>query len=217
MTIKTNGSQKEQMVVEVDKKEPVILHYDVEYDTTNPEKVLRNFGESIKGMLSRYEGNTNRISEIEQEILDLEHYMEIGNYKKVPDGYKLYRKLAELRRERRACKNENDLLWPVYEHFHATEFLKKIAHVQGECAKVKTAIDSRVYSVRTDVLDEFVESKDDAGVGLNLLTGETKVMSIPVPTFDEYLENKKKVEESEKKLANELDNKKYSLAWKAEA
>lgn len=175
MKLTTMGTQKESRVLDICQKPKETLHYDIEYDTMKPADTIRNFVKDIQGMLTRYEGNRARIIEIEAELNDLEHYMEIGNFKNVPEGYKLYRKLAELRRERRACKNENDLLWPVYEHFHATEVLKKLSYVQGAVSSVKDAIDARVYGVRTDILDEWLnpEDKNTVKVGLNLLTGET--------------------------------------------
>lgn len=157
MKITTTGTQKESKVLDITPVKNRILHYDLEYDSTNPEQTLRDFVANAKAMVARFESNKNRIIEIESELQDLYHYIEISTYKKVPDGYKLYRKMAELRRERRACKNENDLLQPIYEHFHATEVLNKLTYVQGECAKCKEAIDNRFYAARTDVLDEWLE------------------------------------------------------------
>lgn len=157
MNIKSFGTQKEQTVVDTaQRKANPVLHYTVEYDSSKPEETIRNFVSDIRGMVRKFEWNKARITEIETELVDLEHYIEIASYKTVPNGYKLYRKLAELRRERRACKNENELLQPVYEHFHATEALNRLSTVQGECAKVKSAIDSRCYLVRTDILEEFM-------------------------------------------------------------
>ena len=159
MTIKTSGSQKEQQVVELNRKQPVLLHYDVDYDSMKPEDTIRTFVGDIRDMLGRFESNKARIFEIEAELNDLEHYMEIGNFKNVPEGYKLYRRLAELRRERRASKNENDLLAPIWEYFHATEVLNRLTKVQGDCAKLQETIDSRTYAVRTDILDEWLNPK----------------------------------------------------------
>lgn len=159
MVIKTKGSQKETQVIEMNsvyRKLKPALHYSTDYDTTKPEETLQTFVSNIKDMMARYTGNKARIIEIEKELSDLEHYMEISSYKTIPNGYKLYRKLAELRKERRKCKNENDLLVPIYEHFHATEVLNKLSLVQGECGKLKETIDGRLYQIQTDVLDEYI-------------------------------------------------------------
>lgn len=156
MNIKSFGTQKNQTVDIAPRKVNPILHYTVDYDSTKPEETIRNFVSDIRGMVSKFEWNRARIAEIETELVDLEHYIEIASYKTVPNGYRLYRKLAELRRERRACKNENDLLQPIYEYFHATEVLNRLSAVQGECTKAKNAIDGRCYLVRTDILEEYL-------------------------------------------------------------
>jgi len=159
MIIRTQGNQKEAQVVDLTNYSPnvnPILHYTVEYDSTKPEETIRNFVSDIRKMVAKYAWNRDRIKEIENEMSDIEHYMEIANYKPIAPGYRLYRKLAELRRERRACKNEVDLLQPIYEYFHATEVLNRLSTVQGECAKAKSTIDNRCYVVRTDVLNEWL-------------------------------------------------------------
>lgn len=161
MTIKTMGSQKEAQIINIGNKntEKAVLHYNVDYDSMKPEETIRNFVGDIRGMITRYDGDKARLIEIEAELQDLMHYVEISSYKRVADGYKLYRKIAELRRERRACKNEIDLLWPIYEYFHATEVLNRLTTVQGNVSKAKEAIDQRVYGVRTDILSDWMEEK----------------------------------------------------------
>ena len=92
MKITTAGTQKESQILELPAKKNRILHYDVEYDSTKPEQTIRDFVSSVKGMIARYEANKNRIAEIEDELQDIFHYIEISTYKKVPDGYKLVKK-----------------------------------------------------------------------------------------------------------------------------
>ena len=162
MIIRTQGSQKEASIIEITKKVNPVLHYDLEYDTTHPEETIRTFVADIKEMIAKYEWNKERIREVEAELCDLEHYIEIASFKNVPEGYRLYRKIAELRRERRACKSEIDLLQPIYEYFHATEVLNKLSAVQGNVAKSKYSVDGRCYLVRTEVLDPYLEQKQEA-------------------------------------------------------
>lgn len=162
MTIRSFGPQSETAapaIQAVSKASLPVLHYNVDYDSSHPEEVIRSFVAQMKSMVIKYDTNKSRIQEIESELVDLYHYIEIAANQKVTDGYKLYRRMAELRRERRACKNENDLLWPVYQYFHATDVLPKLANVQGEVAKVQSAIDMRVYSVRTDALNEYLKTE----------------------------------------------------------
>lgn len=157
MIIKTNGTQKESQIVDITKRPVPMLRYDIQYDSLHPEEVMRKFVADVKEMLARYDYVSKRISEIENEMADVEHYMEISPYKTVTQGYKLYRKLAELRKERRACKDEKILLQNVYNRFKESNILNQVSLCQGECAKGKSYIDGQVYNVRTDVLDEWLE------------------------------------------------------------
>ena len=99
MIIKTNGTQKESQIVDITKRPVPMLRYDIQYDSLHPEEVMRKFVADVKEMLARYDYVSKRISEIENEMADVEHYMEISPYKTVTQGYKLYRKLVELRKE----------------------------------------------------------------------------------------------------------------------
>lgn len=160
MIIKTAGTQKEAQIVDIAKKPNAILRYDIDYDTLHPEEVMRKFVADVKEMLARYDYVSRRITEIENEMSDIEHYMEISPYKTVAQGYKLYKQLATLRKERRACKDEKILLQNVYNRFKETDILNKVSICQGECAKGKSYIDSQVYAVRTDTLDEWLEKPE---------------------------------------------------------
>ena len=213
MKITTTGTQKEAKVLDiVPAKKNHILHYDLEYDFTKPEQTIRDFVANVKAMVTRFETNKERIIEIENELLDLYHYIEISTYKKVPDGYKLYRKMAELRRERRACKNENDLLQPIYEHFHATEVLNKLANVQGECAKCKAAIDNRTYTVRTDILDEWLEPQ---GTTVNIVADEFEEDKDDEPVSEDILKVVEPVNDNEEGKTEKKPMSAFKQVWKA--
>ena len=132
-----------------------ILRNDQEYDTTQPEETMRKFVFAVKEMMARYEWCKSRLVELENEMQDILHYAEMASNKCVPDGFKVYAHLRDVRRERRQCKSEIELLYPVYEKFHGTTFLDQISMVQGQCGTVKRTIESRGYSIRTDVLNDF--------------------------------------------------------------
>ena len=187
MVIKTSGSQKQSVIVNqtaVAKSLPPMLHYNVEYDSLKPEDTIRNFVANIKAMVTKFETNKDRILEIEQNIVDLEHFIEINKakaidegFEKVTDGNELYRVQARLLRERRACKNENDLLLPIYEYFHATEVLNRLTAVQGECTKAHAAIDMRVYTVRTDILNKYLNLNKQEDENPELTEAIAKVLT----------------------------------------
>lgn len=130
-----------------------ILVGNVEYDTLHPEETFKSFCVAIRSMLSRFEYNKERLSDLDCQLQDLLHYIELSGDKNANVGYKLYKQIALVRRERRACKNEIDLLQPVYEAFHDTDLLNRLSETQGKCRVAKQTIDNRGYTVRTDILE----------------------------------------------------------------
>ena len=82
--------------------------------------------------------------------------MELSKNKDTVTGYKLYKELCELRRQRRQYKNEMELLAPIYEMFNGTKMLDELAAVQGACKRAKQLISNKGYTVRTDALDDFI-------------------------------------------------------------
>ena len=85
--------------------------------------------------------------------------MEKTEDKKRQDGFNLYKRLTVARRERRRCKNEIELLHPVYELFHGTKLLDQLSQLQGSCRVAKAVIDSRMYNPRTDIIDQIIEKE----------------------------------------------------------
>lgn len=134
-----------------------ILSGGIEYDTLHPEETIRAFCAAVKNMLSRYQYDKEQASHLEQEMQDLLHYIELSPDKNANNGFKLYKRLAEVRRERRVCKNEMELLQPIYDTFNGSQKLDMLAQIQGACRTAKQSIDGRVYNVRTDVLDGFIK------------------------------------------------------------
>lgn len=148
----------EPVIIEREHVEPrPILSSDLEYDSLKPEETIRNFSASIRNMLSRYQYCKEQFSLLENEMQDLLHFIEMAADKNANLGFKLYKRLAEIRRERRVCQNELDLLQPIYDAFGGGEKLNVLAQIQGACRTTKQAIDGRAYTVRTDVLDQFIQ------------------------------------------------------------
>ena len=214
MIIRTAGSQKESQVMDIQPSKPnQVLHYSIEYDTTHPEETIRKFCSDIREMVARYEGNKQRLIEIEGEHQDLLHYIEISPFKKVTDGYKLYRKLAELRRERRALKNENDLLQPLYDTFRQPDILNRLSKVQGDVSKVHDAIDGRVYGMRTDILNDWFEPEKKEEPGVTVVEAEEQAAPVDIPEVNE------EVEDAVDDMIDQKDIRaaqaKFKLAWSA--
>ena len=133
-------------------QQPVVLQKQIEFDTLHPEENIKLFLGFARNVISKYEGNQNRQQQLEQEQQDVEHIMELTNDKDVVHGYKLYKKLTMIRRERRACKNEIDLLKPLYDYLTNNNVMNDLSRIQGSCRVSKETISKRQYTLRTDIL-----------------------------------------------------------------
>lgn len=130
------------------------------YDTLFPEKTVTDFLSFLRTVKSRYDGNVRALEEAEAQLQDLEHYAELNEDLDCADGYGVYRKIRDIRRQRRAYKNENELLTPLYQWIteDAAE-VKKLERALGETRRKAELIDKRQYMARTDVLEE----REDGG------------------------------------------------------
>ena len=133
---------------------PVLrLYRKQEYDTLQPVDQIRAFLDFARSAVTRYEENERRWQEFDQETQDLLHVIELSDNLNASKGYDMYRRLAAVRRERRQCKNEMDLLKPVYDFFADKQAINQLAQVQGKCRACKELVDSRSYTLRTNVMD----------------------------------------------------------------
>jgi hypothetical protein len=103
-----------------------------------------------------YDQNWETISECNKEVQDLLHEIEFSENQTPAGGYKLYKALREVRRRRRQCKDENELLSPLVESlkqqetfrlklFKVSSQIKELARMQGERVyrpRVRTGMDT---------------------------------------------------------------------------
>ena len=150
-----------QKVVQPERTETkVVLTDHLEYDTMHPEDIVKNYVNSVKLMLERYQYDKSQYILYEQKMQDLLHYIEMTADKNANFGFKLYKQLAEIRRQRRIYKNEMDLLQPVYDEYSDNAKFSMLTKLLGDCRFAKQSIDNRVYAVRTDTLDPFFKGRD---------------------------------------------------------
>lgn len=134
--------------------EIVTLQNRIEYDSLNPEEKIRSFLAFARRVTIRYEENQRMIEAYQQQTQDVLHKIELSENLDAPGGFKMYKLLRDIRRERRKCKNECDLLKPVFDYLQAhPEMEGQMAQIQGKCKNLKTGIDSRQYTLRTGVFD----------------------------------------------------------------
>ncbi len=134
--------------------EIVTLQNRIEYDSLNPEEQIRSFLSFARNAILRYEENQRMIETYQQQTQDILHKIELSENMDGPGGFRMYKLLRNVRRERRKCKNECDLLKPVYDYLQAhPEMEGQMAQIQGKCRTLKAGIDGRQYTLRTGVFD----------------------------------------------------------------
>ena len=122
-------------------------------DPLNAVDMLTAFNRFLLEVTARYEANERVLTECEQKSQDLLHYIELHDDMNAAEGYKTYRKLAEVRRERRIRKNENELLSPLYSFMKQNpRFATELAQALGKTRSSRETIEKRCYSAKTDVI-----------------------------------------------------------------
>lgn len=117
--------------------------------------IIENYSSTIvtiyQNVIKDYETNLERIKEIEGELNDINHEIEFSSSKNMYLGYLLYRRIRELRIERRRCKEEVEVMKETYEYFKGQQgqgFKNKIQQLQGNARKVRNAQEQRTYTAR---------------------------------------------------------------------
>lgn len=130
----------------------ITLRRKQEYDSLKPEETLKSFLSFARSVIARYEENQRLQTDLEQETQDLLHYMELSNDMNACMGNEMYKKMREIRRQRRDCKHEIELLKPLYDYLSDQTIIHQLSKIQGQCRTSKDAIALRSYTLRTDVM-----------------------------------------------------------------
>lgn len=133
----------------------------IEYDSLHPEEAIREFLSYLRRVQSRYDENLRLVEEYQLQKTDLDHFAEFEENLNRTDGHALYRKIRDMWRKRRKCKNEAELLKPVVEFMsNYKDAINQLSLVQGKCRQAKEMIDQREYAIRTGILDDLLAKKD---------------------------------------------------------
>ena len=98
---------------------------------------------------SAYRTNEAVLEEVNGEINDLLHEIELGKPKNARDGYAVYKELREARQRRRKAKDENELLNELHTYLQSqAAFKNRITQIQGNARKLYTKQQGRVYTPR---------------------------------------------------------------------
>lgn len=125
-----------------------------DFDTLHPHEQVRAFVSFLTAVRRRYEDNQRVQKEAEDMTQDLLHYVELSGNMNAAAGFDMYRRLARVRRTRRNCKSENDLLQPVYDLLMSCSILDQLTQVQGKCRTTMETVSRRCYQVKTGILEE---------------------------------------------------------------
>lgn len=121
----------------------------------------------FQNVVKDYERNLERIEEIQDELQDIFHEIELSSGKDMYSGYLLYKRIRELRIERRRCKEEVELMKETYEYFKSQQgqsFKNKLQQLQGNAAKLRKTQEARTYTPRQrdDLTIEGMTSSEQA-------------------------------------------------------
>ena len=129
-------------------------HYTEDFDTLHPHEQIKAFVAFLNAVKSRYEDNQRVQKETEDKTQDILHFIELSSNMNASRGFSMYQKISTVRRERRNCKSENDLLQPIYDFITANPIIDQLAQVQGKCRTTKEVVSRRRYNMKTDVINE---------------------------------------------------------------
>lgn len=117
--------------------------------------IIENYSTTIvtiyQNVVKDYERDLERIKEIEDELQDIFHEIELSPSKNMYAGYLLYKRVRELRIERRRCKEEAELMKETYEFFKSQQgqgFKNKMQQLQGSARKLRDIQEKRTYKPR---------------------------------------------------------------------
>lgn len=131
------------------------LHRDIDFDDLHPEENIRTFVAFATDVISRYNFNKTMITEYEDQLQDILHFIELSDNLNAKEGYKKYKQITDIRRERRKCKLENELLEQAYQFFNANKsMLDQLRRIQGGCRRDKDTLSNLRYTIRTNILSE---------------------------------------------------------------
>lgn len=112
------------------------------------EQIIITIRDAIRDIPKRYSDNLEQINKLEKEENDLLHYIELVNLNAV-EGFKAYKELQKVRKERRVYKDENELLkhvQPVLSNMKG--HLRLLDNAIGNVRQTEKHLENRIYRVR---------------------------------------------------------------------
>jgi len=134
----------------------ILKHKTIEdNDLSDTVEILDDFNSLLSNIIQIYDANASEANLHEAEVNDLLHYAELHDNLNACEGYKVYRKIAKARRERRRCKDENELLAAAYAFVKDNpRLIHEVSNLLGKTRGARRTIDQRIYTTRTNIVEE---------------------------------------------------------------
>jgi len=105
--------------------------------------------DAIRDLPKRYEENANEIKNIEKQITDYLHYIELVDLN-ASEGFRAYKELQAIQKERRRLKDDNELLKHIYPALKSLRNnLSQFDKAIGGIRKTKRHLEKRTYRCRS--------------------------------------------------------------------
>lgn len=117
----------------------------------------------IETVKNRYEYSLRRIPELQTEVSDIQHILELNNHDAVA-LVKLAKELKNVLQERRRLKCESERLKPLYELFCRYDKLNsELRRAQRDVDRIIEVQENRSYvpRIRTDLEPSLLKKKND--------------------------------------------------------
>ena len=126
-----------------------------------PVEAGKNILRYIDHISEAYSTNYDRIGELDRQLCDLNHIIEFTPMD-IQKGYKYAKQIQDIRRERRALKDENEMLKPMYEFLQqgtSKAFINGFANALNRAKQRERALPARIYTPRSQAFQEGGEVK----------------------------------------------------------
>lgn len=126
-------------------------------ESLDPRTVASNIYKYAEEVKRRYQHNEFMIEHYDKEMTDLNHLVELTSMS-AKDERLAIKQMRENRRKRRICKDENILLFPLYEFLtkRNDEMLNALRTVSRHSDKQKAYVDKQEYKPRTGIVSAEV-------------------------------------------------------------
>lgn len=165
------------------------------------DKLVGDFIESMYDIINTYEKNSIRIENYNKITDDILHEIEFSRYNIIQRS-EVYDRIRSVRRERRACVEENKHIRPLYKFLIGEDIKSRIAQLEMDCYTSKETILSQGYSPKYKDDNRVLSSEDinrmgkkwkyERIMGEEILNSYDKIYSFPKTELLSDINNKLK-------------------------